>query len=331
MASNWKISRRQAIAGLGLAALPLRAVAQGKTVLKMGTLGSTEYFYYKGAKQMADQVAAKAGDRLEIQVFPNQQLGNERDMIEGMQLGTIDLAVINTPLLAGFDPRFQLFDMPFLFNSWEHVNKTLTSPIGDDLKRSLEPKQLKAFAFSTAGFRHVLNYKRPIHKPEDLSGLKIRTLDNPVHVAIMNAMGANATPMQYSEVATALRQHTVDGLDSPIAATVTEKFYETNKYLSLTGHVFTGVIYLMGMKRFQSLPADLQAIVADAAASGASTETTLHNQFELEALKILPEQHGMEINKVDPAPFRARMQPVFDRYQDRVGKDLIETVRKLGS
>ena len=280
MASNWKISRRQAIAGLGLAALPLRAVAQGKTVLKMGTLGSTEYFYYKGAKQMADQVAAKAGDRLEIQVFPNQQLGNERDMIEGMQLGTIDLAVINTPLLAGFDPRFQLFDMPFLFNSWEHVNKTLTSPIGDDLKKSLDPKQLKAFAFSTAGFRHVLNYKRPIHKPEDLSGLKIRTLDNPVHVAIMNAMGANATPMQYSEVATALRQHTVDGLDSPIAATVTEKFYETNKYLSLTGHVFTGVIYLMGMKRFQSLPADLQAIVADAAASGANTETALHNQFE---------------------------------------------------
>ena len=137
--------------------------------------------------------------------------------------------------------------------------------------------------------------------------------------------------MQYSEVATALRQHTVDGLDSPIAATVTEKFYETNKYLSLTGHVFTGVIYLMGMKRFQSLPADLQAIVADAAASGANTETALHNQFEIEALKILPEQHGMEINKVDPEPFRARMQPVFDRYQDRVGKDLIETVRKLGS
>ena len=113
---------------------------------------------------------------------------------------------------------------------------------------------------------------------------------------------------------------------------MTEKFYETNKYLSLTGHVFTGVIYLMGMKRFQSLPADLQAIVADAAAIGANTRATaLHNQFEVEALKILPEQHDMEINKVDPEPFRARMQPVFDRYQDRVGKDLIETVRKLGS
>ena len=208
------ITRRKAIlAGLSLAALPLRVAAQTKTVLKMGTLGSTEYFYYKGAKQMADEVAAKTGGSVEIQVFPNQQLGNERDMIEGMQLGTIDLAVINTPLLAGFDPRFQLFDMPFLFNNWDHVNKVLSSPIGEDLKKSLETKQLKAFAFSTAGFRHVLNYKRPIRTPEDLSGLKIRTLDNPVHVAIMNAMGANATPMQYSEVATALRQHTVDGLE----------------------------------------------------------------------------------------------------------------------
>jgi tripartite ATP-independent transporter DctP family solute receptor len=326
------ITRRKAIiAGLSLAALPLRVAAQSKTVLKMGTLGSTEYFYYKGAKQMADEVAAKTGGSVEIQVFPNQQLGNERDMIEGMQLGTIDLAVINTPLLAGFDPRFQLFDMPFLFNNWDHVNKVLSSPIGEDLTKSLETKQLKAFAFSTAGFRHVLNYKRPIRTPEDLSGLKIRTLDNPVHVAIMNAMGANATPMQYSEVATALRQHTVDGLDSPIAATVTEKFYETNKYLSLTGHVFTGVIFLMGMKRFQSLPADLQAIITDAAVIGANTETKLHNQFEVEALQILPQQHGMEINKVDAGPFRARMQPVFDRYQDRVGKDLIETVRKLGA
>jgi tripartite ATP-independent transporter DctP family solute receptor len=325
------ISRRSMLAaGLGMMATPLRGFAQDKIVLRMGTLGSTEYFYYKGGKRMADVAAEKTDGRVEIQVFPNQQLGNERDMIEGMQLGTLDLAIINTPLLAGFDPRFQLFDMPFMFNDWPHVNKVLTSQIGEDLKKSLEGKHLKAFSFSTAGFRHVLNYKRPVHKPEDLSGLKIRTLDNPVHVAIMNAMGANATPMQYSEVATALRQRTVDGLDSPVAAVVTEKFYDTNKYLSLTGHVFTGVIYLMGLKRYEALPADVKAVIATAAAAGAETETQGLNAFETEALDILAKRHGMEINKVDPAPFRARMQPVFDRYQDRVGKSLIEQVRNIG-
>jgi tripartite ATP-independent transporter DctP family solute receptor len=326
------ITRRSAIVG-GLSTIGLvrSSHAQDKIVLKMGTLGSVEYFYYKGAVRMAQEAAAKSGGRIEIQVFPNQQLGNERDMIEGMQLGTIDLAIINTPLLAGFDSRFLIFDMPFLFNDWAHVNKLLGGPIGADLIKSLESRQLKAFAFSTAGFRHVLNYRRPVAKPEDMSGLKIRTLDNPVHVAIMNAMGANATPMQYSEVATALRQRTVDGLDSPAPAAVTEKFFETNKYLSLTGHVFTGVIYLMGMKRFQALPADMQNVIAAAARIGADTETELYNDFDAKSLEILKSNHGMQINPVDKAAFRSRMQPVFDRFQDRVGKDLIETARRMGA
>jgi tripartite ATP-independent transporter DctP family solute receptor len=325
------ISRRTAIAGLGMMTLPVKGWGQDKLVLKMGTLGSTEYFYYKGAKRMADEVAAKTNGRVEIQVFPGQQLGSERDMVEGMQLGTIDLAVINTPLLAGFDSRFQLFDMPFLFNDWNHVSKVLNSQIGNDLLKSLESKSLKAFAFSTAGFRHVLNYKRAVQNPADIAGLKIRTLDNPVHVAIMNAMGANSTPMQYSEVATALRQRTVDGLDSPLAAVLTEKFYETNPYLSLTGHVFTGVVYLMGMKRFQGMPADLQAIMAQAAKVGADYATEQHNSFEAEASDVLTKRHNMKINTVDTAAFRARMEPVFARFQDRVGKPLIAKVRGMAA
>lgn len=327
-----QMNRRGVVLGTAAAlASPRLLRAQEKTVLKMGTLGSVEYFYYKGAKRMSEEAAQKSGGRLDVQVFANQQLGNERDMIEGMQLGTIDLAIINTPLLAGFDPRFQIFDMPFMFNDWAHVHKVLSSHIGSDLMKSLESRQIKAFGFSTAGFRHVLNYKRAVRTPQDLAGLKIRTLDNPVHVAIMNAMGANATPMQYSEVATALRQHTVDGLDSPAPAAVTEKFYETQKYLALTGHVFTGVIYLMSLKRFQSLPPDLQTVIADAARVGADTETELYNKFDEESLVILTKQHGMQIDKVDRAQFRARMQPVFDRYQDRVGKALIDEVAKLGA
>jgi tripartite ATP-independent transporter DctP family solute receptor len=325
-------NRRKALLGVSaFLAAPALALGQDKIVLKMGTLGTTEYFYYKGAKRMADEVGAKSGGRIEVQVFPNQQLGNERDMIEGMQLGTIDLAVINTPLLAGFDPRFLIFDMPFIFNDGAHVSKMLSSNIGADLLKSLESRQLKAFAFSTAGFRHVLNYKKPVAKPEDMAGLKIRTLDNPAHVAIMNAMGANATPMQYSEVATALRQHTVDGLDSPAPAAVTEKFYETNKYLSLTGHVFTGVIYLMSLKRYGGLPADLQKIIADGARLGADTETQQYNDFDTKSIEVLKKDHGMEVNQVDKAAFRARMQPVFDRFQDRVGKSLIDTVRGMGA
>lgn len=326
-----RVSRRWALAaGASIAALPSIVRAQDKITLKMGTLGSTQYFYYKGAVRMAEEVAQKSGGRVTIQVFPNQQLGNERDMIEGMQLGTIDLAVINTPLLAGFDPRFQIFDMPFMFNDWAHVERVVTSPIGQAMLKALEAKNLKGLAYSTAGHRHVLNYKRPIKTPDDLKGLKIRVLDNPVHVAILNALGGNATPMQYSEVATALRQRTVDGLDSPTAAVVSEKFYETQKFMSLTGHVFTGVVYLMGLKKFQSLPPDLQRIFVDAGKAGADLETEQHNKAEIDGIELLRKQHGMTIDTVDKAPFRARMQPVLDRFQDRVGKDLIESVRKMG-
>lgn len=329
-----RISRRRALAvGAAAAALPAMPAivrAQDKITLKMGTLGSTAYFYYQGAMKMAEEVAKKTDGKITIQVFPNQQLGNERDMIEGMQLGTIDLAVINTPLLAGFDPRFQIFDMPFMFNDWAHVEKVVTSPIGGNMLKALEAKNLKGFAFSTAGHRHILNYKKPVKTPDDMKGLKIRVLDNPVHVAIVNAMGANATPMQYGEVANALRQRTVDGLDSPTAAVVSEKFYETQKFMSLTGHVFTGVVYLMGLKRFAALPADVQKIFLDAGKAGADLETERHNKAEIDGIELLRKQHGMTIDTVDKAPFRARMKPVFDRFQDRVGKDMIDAVQKLG-
>jgi len=305
------------------------AVAQDKVVLKMGLLGTTDYFYYKGAKRMADLAAERSKNRIEIQLFPNQGLGNERDMIEGMQLGTVDLAVINTPLLASFDQRFMLFDMPFLFNDWSHVNKVLSGPVGQQLMKALESKGLKAFAFSTAGFRHVVNHRRQVRTPEDLKGLKIRTLDNPVHVAIMNSMGANATPMQYGEVATALRQRTIDGLDFQLGSTATEKMYEVNKHMSLTGHVFTGVIYLMSLKRYQGLPADLQKIISEAAVVGANTETELYNKFEADAKGIL-EKNGMTVIEVNKAPFRARAASVYEKFQGRVGKDLIEMARKAG-
>lgn len=325
------MSMRKAIQWLALALLTaaVPAIAQDKVVLKMGLLGTTDYFYYKGAKRMADLAAERSKNRLEIQLFPNQGLGNERDMIEGMQLGTVDLAVINTPLLASFDQRFMLFDMPFLFNDWNHVNKVLSGPVGKQLMKALEGKGLKAFAFSTAGFRHVVNQRRPVRTPQDLKGLKIRTLDNPVHVAIMNAMGANATPMQYGEVATALRQGTIDGLDFQLGSTATEKMYEVNKHMSLTGHVFTGVIYLMSLKRFQGLPPDLQKIISEAGVVGANTETELYNKFEADAKGIL-EKNGMTVLEVDKAPFRKRVATVYKRFEDRVGKNLIEMARKAG-
>lgn len=319
----------QSMAVAVAAALAAPAAAQDKVVLKVGLLGTTEYFYYKGAKHMADLAAQRSKGRIEMQLFPNQGLGNERDMIEGMQLGTVDMAVVNTPAFASFDSKFMLFDMPFLFNDWKHIEKVLNGPVGEQLKKATEARGIKTFAFSTAGFRHVVNRRKEVRTPDDLRGLKIRTLDNPVHTAIMNAMGGNATPMQYGEVATALRQGTIDGLDFQLGATATEKMYEVNKFMSLTGHVFTGVMYTMSMKRWNALSPELQKIVAETAVAGANQETELFNKFELDAANIL-RKNGMAVIEVDKAPFRARTAAVYERFEDRVGKELIESVRKMG-
>lgn len=324
---RWTLSA----AAMFLPAMPTIVRAQEKIILRMGTLGTVEYVYYQAAMRMAEEVQKNSDGRITIQVFPNQQLGNERDMIEGMQLGTIDLAIVNTPLLAGFDARFMIFDMPFLFDNWAHANRAMNAEIGQNLLNALEAKSLKGLAYSTAGFRQVLNHKRVVRTPEDLKGLKIRVLDNPVHVAIMNAMGANATPMQYGEVATALRQRTVDGLDFTIVGTLPEKLYETEKFMSLTGHVFTGVVFLMSLKRYQSLPDDLRKVILAGGKVGAERETELHNGLEADGIEKLRKLHGMQIDEVDKVAFRSRMQPVFDRFQDRVGKDLIGAVKKLGS
>ena len=323
-----QLTRRGAIlGGLGTLAVGGRASAQDKIVLKMGTLGSTEYFYYKGAKRMAEEIAAKSGNRVDVQVFPNQQLGNERDMIEGMQLGTIDLAVINTPLLAGFDSRFLIFDMPFMFNDWAHVEHDADQPYrGRPAEDRSRASSSRRFAFSTAGFRHVLNYKRAVAKPEDMSGLKIRTLDNPGscrdHECDGRERHADAVQRSRDCAAPAHRRRPrfarARGGDRKILRDQQVSFAHRPRFhwrgLSDEHEALSGA---------GAGPADDHRATParSAPTSKPSSTTTISTPNPSRFCKPITAWRSTRSTR---RAFRARMQPVFDRFQDRVGKDLID-------
>ena len=252
--------------------------------LKLGHAVAPEHPYHLGAMKFAELVAQKTGNRVKIDVYPSTQLGNERDMVEGLQLGTIDLVVTSTGPLGGFVPKMFVVDLPFLFRDREHAYKVLDGPIGRELLQAFAAKGIKGLAFWENGFRQITNNVRPIEKPEDLKGIKIRTMENKVHLAAFRAFGASPTPMAWSEVYTALQQKTIDGQENPMAIIYHQKIYEVQKYLALTGHFYSPTPLLMSLKVFNALPRDIQKIMLDTALECATYERNLLRDSEAKQL-----------------------------------------------
>jgi len=182
--------------------------------LKLGHAVAPVHPYHLGAVKFSELVAQRTGGKVKIDVYPSTQLGNERDMVEGLQLGTIDLVVTSTGPVGGFVPKMFVVDLPFLFRDRDHAYKVLDGPIGRDLLSALSAKSIRGLAFWENGFRQITNNLRPIEKPTDLKGVKIRTMENKVHLAAFRAFGASPTPMAWSEVYTALQQRTIDGQEN---------------------------------------------------------------------------------------------------------------------
>src|SRR5512139_1991698 len=243
-----------------------------QVILKLGHAVAPEHPYHLGAVRYSDLVAQRTKNKVKIDVYPSTQLGNERDMVEGLQLGTIDLVVTSTGPLGGFVPRMFVVDLPFLFRDRAHAYQVLDGPIGRELLNAFSAKGMKGLAFWENGFRQITNSVRPIEKPEDLKGIKIRTMENKVHLSAFRAFGASPTPMAWSEVYTALQQGTIDGQDNPIAIVYTSKLSEVQKYLALTGHFYSPALLLMSVKAYNSLPEDARKIVLDTATECATYE-----------------------------------------------------------
>jgi tripartite ATP-independent transporter DctP family solute receptor len=203
----------------------------------------------------AKEVEKRTGGRYKIQTFYNGSLGGERESIEAVQLGTQELAFSSTGPVPNFVPETKILDVPFLFRDKAHARAVLDGPIGQDLLTKFDAKGFKALAWAENGFRHMTNSKRDVNAPEDLKGLKMRTMENPVHIAAYKGFGIITTPMAFPEVFTALQQGTVDGQENPLPVIISAKFSQVQKHLSLTGHVYSPCILLMNKASFDKLSA----------------------------------------------------------------------------
>ncbi len=307
-----------------------QAAPPQKIIIKAAHVTGTDYPYHIGLEAFAKSVAAKTGGKVEVQIFPNGQLGgNEREVVESLQLGNVSMTVVNSSVVANFTPKADLWQLPFLFRDKEHLYKASDGEPGKIIAKELETKGLKLLSWWNGQPRHMFNSKKPITKLEDMKGMKIRVMQSPVTIATLNSLGAMATPMAAGEVYSAIQQGVIDGAENNYLSIRTFKFYEVAKYISLTGHFSEACPLLMDLKFFNSLPPDIQKAISEAAVEGRDAmRKYIDQQTDIVEKELLAK--GTLINKVDDIEaFRKAVEPVHKQFENRIGKDLIDMTKNI--
>lgn len=305
------------------------SLSPAKTTFKLATVTPPPHAYALGAAEFARLVEAGTGGEILIKVFPGGQLGKgERELLEGMQIGTIDMAVTATGPVSNFCQNMGVVDLPFLFTSPEQADRVLDGPVGRKLLDELESAKLKGLAFMENGFRNFTNSKRALVKPADFTGLKFRTMENPVHLESVRQLGAQAVPMSWGEVYTSLQTKVIDGQENPIAIIHSYKLNEVQKYLSLTGHFYSPAPLTMSLKKFEQLKDEHRKVFLDAALRAASFERKLIRNNEAKQLEELKAQ-GMVVSTVDKKIFVEAMAPVYAKFFEKYPgwRGIVEKIR----
>lgn len=304
--------------------------ASGPIVIRISHVASEKTAAHLAYLDFKKELEEKSNGRFEVQIFPNGVLGGDRQNVEAVSIGSITATTPGSAILAGFEPRFMVSDLPFLFNDREAAYKAFDNELGDALNKTLERHNLVNFGFTETGFRHITNNENPIYSPEDLKGMKIRTMENPMHMASFKAWGANPTPMSFSELFTSLQQGTVDGQENPIQIIYSSRLFEAQKYLSLTGHFFASGSILYNKTFVDNLPEDLREILTECNENFKENNRKLIIEMEDGYLKEL-EAAGMEINELTPEQkkvFSDAAKPVYDDFRKKYGDELINFATK---
>ena len=316
-------------ASLLAATLALAGAASAQTVLKFGYAVSKDSHYGVGTGVFCADIEKNTQGRYKCQEFPNGSLGGEREMIEAVQLGTLDLVTTSSGPLGNFVPEVKIFDIPFLFRDYDHARKVLDGKIGQDILQKFQSKGLVGLVWGENGFRHMTNSKRPIKTPQDASGLKMRTMENKVHMEGYKAFGILPTPMAFTELFTALQQGTVDGQENPIPVILAAKFAQVQKHLSLTGHVYSPAPIIMNPGVYNKLSDADKKVFLEAAKAGAAAMRKRVNDDEARGIALL-RQHGVEvIEKVDGDAFRKAIAPAYAGYAKEFGADNIRAIQAV--
>lgn len=299
--------------------------AKEKYVIKMATPSNPEDSCVKGFFHFKEIAERDSKGQLEVQVMHSGQLGGHRDYIEGLQMGSIQIAEINTSVLSAIDPRFSIFDMPYISKSMDHAIKVINSGVGDKLAKILEDKTgIKIIGWMVRTPRSVYSSKGPIYTADDFKGLKIRVMESPVMIRTMELLGAKPIPIAATERYMALQTKVVDAAENSPPLIITQKEYEVTKYVSLTEHFCTPNVIAMDGKFFKKLSPELQKIVLDAGKAAADFSIQEDKRQLQSAIKIL-EEKGMKVNEIkDKSSFIEKVRPLYAEYQDKIGKDLLD-------
>ena len=309
-------------------ALPLGtvSVSWGQVTLRAGHNQVPDYPHGKIIIYFADKVGERSKGSLKVQVFHQGALGQERELFEGMRMGTVDMAKTITSVVGNTVPEFGIFDLPYLFRDLDHQLQILNGPVGKQLLAKLETAGVKGLFWMEQGTRSFYMAKKPVKNPADLRGMKIRVMESPIMVDTINALGAAATPMPWGELYTSLRQGVVDGAENAPDAIYTSKQYEVAKYYALTDHFRTPTLFMISMRTWSRLSEEQRQIVLDAAKDASEWGKNLYSQEASEYMKKL-KAAGVEITEVDRDAFRKAVEPVYQKHAAKFGLDLVRSIR----
>ncbi|MFZ2739429.1 MAG: TRAP transporter substrate-binding protein [Burkholderiaceae bacterium] len=306
-------------------------IAQTKTVIKLGWTSSdgAQDPYAIGARAYKAALEAASKGSIEVQLYPNRQLGDEKPMLEGLRFGTVDAAIITNAVVAQIETAFQLNDLPFLYSNEAQAHKVLDGKIGAELAKKLDSKGIVLLGYMEGGFRNMINNKKPVQQPSDVTGVKYRVMQNPVFIDMFNSLGGSAVPMAWGETFTAVQQGTIDGLEIPLAVIDASKYYEVTKFLSLTNHTYSAIPLLMSKRTLDKLTPDQRKAVFETAKLAVSEQRKTAADNAKHLLTAL-QSKGMKVNNIsDAAAFRKSVAPMYEKFRTSIGADLLASTLEL--
>lgn len=283
---------------------------------------SVEYF--------GDILAERSDGRITVNLFPNSQVGDDLQMMNALQSGSLEMTYPSTSPATSIVPELQLFDLPFLFPTPEDADAVLDGEIGQGMLESFDGSGIHALAWAENGYRQLTNSQRAVAAPEDVQGLRVRVMENPIQVSIWETLGANPTSMAFGEVFSALEQGVVDGQENPWSTILTSRFDEVQDHGSETRHVYTPFLILIGEEFYDGLTPEDQQLITEAAQQAGLYQRTISREYSDFARGELANR-GMEVTELDDAQlaaFQEAVQPVYEQWRDEIGADLIDSVQQ---
>lgn len=316
---------------LGAAALAVSMAASAQTQIKLGHVLQASHSWNVAAQSFADQVGKETAGRVNISVFPASQLGSEKEMVEGLQFGSIQAGVIGATSFGPIEPRVKVMELPYAWPSISHAHRAYDGELGSALNKMLDDKGFVVLGWLDLGTRHVTNRRGPVNTPGDLQGLKLRTPPDQMRIETFKQYGAQPAPLAFGELYSALQQGVFDGQENPVEIIYTSSFYDVQKYLSLTGHVSNAGLLVVSKVTWKKISEADRAVMKTVARKVQDQQRKTQTSGELEQIAKL-KQKGMQINEINRDAFVKASQPIWEKHAPTIGADLmglLDKYRKL--